>query len=173
MAKAGCVGLYIGVESGSERMLKYMKKGETKKDFIEKIPIIHASGMTTYTTWVFGLPSETEEDRSETERFIDLIKPTTADKFVYLGQPGSDFYKMLDATKNYELKEKNGLFYVPGFLPLAKRVYGENDPRVEFVENLYEKNKVKPGPLKPYYVDESLYRDLATKKVRKQLSIKE
>jgi len=173
MAKSGCVGLYMGIESGSERMLKYMRKGEKREDFIEKLPIIHATGMTSYTTWVFGLPSETEEDRSESFKFIDLLKPTTADTFVYLGQPGSDYYKMLDSTKTYEYKEQNGLFYVPGFIPLAKRVYGENDPRVEFVETLYEKNKVKPGPLKPYYIKDSVYQELATKKIRSQLSVKE
>jgi hypothetical protein len=80
---------------------------------------------------------------------------------------------MLDATNTYEFKEDNGLFYIPGFLPLARRVYGENDPRVEFVENLYEKNKVKPGPAEPYYLNEKVYDSLATKRVRSQLSIKE
>ena len=119
-----------------------MRKGETREDFIEKMPIIHASGMTTYTTWVFGLPSETEKDRDDTRRFIEDLNPTTADTFVFLGQPGSDYYKMIDATQSYEFKERNGLFYVPGFIPLAKQVYGENDPRVEFVETLYEKNKI-------------------------------
>jgi radical SAM superfamily enzyme YgiQ (UPF0313 family) len=172
MAKAGCVGLYMGVESGSERMLKYMRKGETKKDFIEKLPIIHATGMTTYTTWVYGLPSETQEDRDETTRFIEQLNPTTADTFVYLGQPGSDFYKMLDATKTYELKERNGLFYIPGFIPLAKQVYGENDPRVQFVERLYDEHKVKPGPLEPYNIDNSIYQKLKTTKIRSQLSVK-
>jgi radical SAM superfamily enzyme YgiQ (UPF0313 family) len=151
-------------------MLEYMKKGETREDFIEKLPIIHATGMTSYTTWVYGLPSETQEDRDETRRFIDLLKPTTADTFVYLGQPGSDYYKMIDSTKGYEFKEDNGLFYVPGFIPLARQVYGENDPRVEFVENLYEKNKIKPGPLKPYYLDDDVYKGLQTKKIRAQLS---
>jgi len=170
MAKSGCVGLYIGIESGSERMLSYMKKGEKRKDFIEKVPIIMANGMTTYTTWVYGLPSETEKDRYESDKFIELLKPTIADTFVYLGQPGSDFYKMINATKTYEFKEKNGLFYVPGFIHLAKRVYGENDPRVKFVENLFEKNKIKPGPLEPYYIKDSLYQDLATHRVRSQLS---
>jgi radical SAM superfamily enzyme YgiQ (UPF0313 family) len=170
MAKSGCVGLYIGVESGSERMLSYMKKGERREHFIEKIPIFKANGMSTYTTWVYGLPTETEADRSASDKFIELLKPTFADTFVYLGQPGSDFYKMLNATNTYEFKENNGLFYVPGFLPLAKRVYGMNDPRVTFVENLFEKNKIKPGPLKPYYIKDSVYKSLATRKVRTQLS---
>jgi len=170
MAEAGCVGLYIGIESGSERMLKYMKKGERREHFIDKIPIIKSNGMATYTTWVFGLPSETEKDRYDSQKFIDLLNPTVADTFVYLGQPGSDFYKMINASKKYELKENNGLFYVPGFIPLAKRVYGVNDPRVAFVENLYNKHKIKPGPLEPYYIDENVYNGLATLKVRDQLS---
>ena len=45
-----------------------------------------------------------------------------------------------------------------------------NDPRVVFVENLFEKNKIKPGPLEPYYINDSIYQDLATRKVRAQLS---
>ena len=147
-----------------------MKKGERREHFIDKIPIMMANGMATYTTWVYGLPSETEKDRYESDKFIELLKPTVADTFVYLGQPGSDFYKMLNSTKTYEFKERNGLFYVPGFIHLAKRVYGINDPRVTFVENLFEKNKIKPGPLEPYYIINSIYQELATHKVRSQLS---
>ena len=170
MAKAGCVGLYIGIESGSERMLAYMKKGERREHFIDKIPIMMANGMATYTTWVYGLPSETEKDRYESDKFIEILQPTVADTFVYLGLPGSDFYKMINAQKKYEYKEKNGIFYVPGFIHLAKRVYGINDPRVIYVENLFEKNKIKHGPLEPYYIDEDVYKGLATYKVRNQLS---
>ena len=36
----------------------------------------------------------------------------------------------------------------------------------------YEKNKIKAGPLEPYYIDDKLYNQLATKKVRSQLSVK-
>ncbi|KKN13252.1 hypothetical protein LCGC14_1008260 [marine sediment metagenome] len=172
MAKSGCVGLYIGVESGSDRMLEYIKKGETRKDFIEKMPIFHANGIRTYTTWIYGLPSETEKDREMSDRFCEVLNPTEIDKFVYLGQPGSDFYKILDMTREYELKEPNGIFYIRGFIPLAKRIYGNDDPRVEFVEDLYSKYKVKPGPLKPYYINKDMYLNMSTKKIRKQLSEK-
>lgn len=172
MAKAGCVGLYIGVESGSERMLKYMRKGESRKDFIEKIPIIHNNGITSYTTWVYGLPSETEEDRLMTRKFIDQLNPTTADTFVYLGMPGSDYYNILNRTKQYELKEKNGIFYPPGWLALAREVYGEEDPRVHYVTRIYEENKIKPGPADPYHIEDSIYHSLKTTKIRDQLSVK-
>jgi len=172
MAKAGCVGLYIGIESGSERMLKYMRKGETRKDFIEKLPIIHKNGITSYTTWVYGLPSETEEDRQMTRQFIDQLNPTTADTFVYLGIPGSDYYRILDHTKQYEFKEKSGILYPPGWLTLAKEVYGKEDPRVHYVENLYEENKITAAPAEPYRIKDSIYHTLKTTKIRDQLSIK-
>jgi radical SAM superfamily enzyme YgiQ (UPF0313 family) len=172
MAKAGCVALYIGIESGSDRMLTYMKKAELRKHFIEKLPIFHANGMLTYTTFVYGLPTETQEDRDETERFIEELNPTTADRFIYIGIPGSDYYKMLDYTNTYDFKEKNGLFYVPGWLELAKQIYGKDDPRCDYVGGLYEKNKINPSPMEPYYIDENVYKELATTKVRKQLSEK-
>jgi radical SAM superfamily enzyme YgiQ (UPF0313 family) len=128
--------------------------------------------MLTYTTFVYGLPTETQEDRDETERFIEELNPTTADRFIYIGIPGSDYYKMLDYTNTYDFKEKNGLFYIPGWLELAKQIYGKDDPRCDYVGGLYEKNKINPSPMKPYYIDENVYKELATKKVRKQLSEK-
>ena len=45
--------------------------------------------------------------------------------------------------------------------------------RRETLTNIKEKNKIKPGPIKPYYIDKFKYNSLATKKVRNQLSIKE
>ena len=173
MAKSGCVGLYIGVESGSDKLLKYMRKGEARKDFIKKFPVLHANGITTYTTWIYGLPTETESDRKENDEFIELLNPTTVDKFVYLGVPGSDFYNILNHTKTYELKEGNGLLYPPGYLSMAKRIYGDGDPRVDYVEELYEKHGVKAGKTKPYYIDPDAYENLRTKKVRKQLRSRE
>ncbi|MFA6318784.1 MAG: radical SAM protein, partial [Elusimicrobiota bacterium] len=63
MAGAGCAGLYIGVESGSPRMLSAMKKGETVEDFRRVFPLLKGAGIGTYSTWVIGLPGETEADR--------------------------------------------------------------------------------------------------------------
>jgi len=172
MAQSGCLGLYIGVESGSNRMLEYMKKVEKREDFLEKFPILHANGISTYTTWIHGLPSETEEDRIMNYKLCEELNPTVADRQVYLGQPGSDFYRMLDATREYEFKESNGIFYIKGFLSLAKQIYGKDDPRTEYVENLYETNKIRPYPLKPYYIDDTSYKRLSTKRIREQLSAK-
>ena len=127
MAKSGCVGLYIGAESGSERMLKYMRKGETREDFIEKMPIIHASGMTTYTTWVFGLPSETEKDRDDTRRFIEDLNyadlmisysSTTIEEALYARKPvglfgGTNrYYHLKGSSIPPSTKNRNAVYHL-------------------------------------------------------------
>lgn len=144
MAKAGCIGLYIGVESGSDRVLEIMEKLEARADFIEKFPILHANGISTYTTWIYGSPGETPEDRRQTDSLMEIIKPTTIDAFVYLGIPKSDWYHLLEEKKSYEFRDHNGFIYPEGFLGYARRLYGRDDPRSVYVERLYEKNQVKP-----------------------------
>lgn len=144
MARAGCVGLYIGVESGSDRVLKLMEKLETRNDFIEKFPILHSHGISTYTTWIYGSPGELPEDRRQTDSLMEMIKPTTIDAFVYMGIPKSDWYHRIDEEKLYEFKDRNGFIYPEGYLGYTRRLYGRDDPRVVYVEGLYEKNRVKP-----------------------------
>ncbi len=144
MAKAGCIGLYIGVESGSDRILKIMEKLETRSDFVEKFPLLHANGIGTYTTWIYGSPGEAPEDRRQTESLMETLKPKAIDAFVYLGIPKSDWYHLVDSHKLYEFKDRNGFIYPEGFLSYARVLYGRSDPRVTYVERIYEENQVKP-----------------------------
>lgn len=144
MSIAGCCGLYIGVESGSPRMLEYMMKDEGVEDFLEKFPFLHDCGIKTYTTWVFGLPGETQEDRRLSDDLLSRLNPMSYDKFVYIGIPKSYFYCELDKNKDYEFKELNGLIYPKGYLSLAQQLYGEDDPRNRYVEKIYEANNINP-----------------------------
>ena len=144
MAQAGCVGLYVGVESGSNRMLEIMKKLETREDFEEKFPILSENGISTYTTWIYGAPYETPQDRRDNDSLIEKIKPTTVDAFIYMGIPKSNWYREIDERKDYEFKDKNGFIYPKGYLGFSRELYGLDDPRVHYVERLYEENKVEP-----------------------------
>lgn len=144
MARAGCVGLYIGVESGSDRVLALMKKGESTKDYEEKFPILKANGIAQYTTWVFGVPGERPEDRRLTESFIGKIAPTTVDCFVYIGIPISALYKEIVASDGFEFRDRNGFMYPKGYLGYVRELYGMDDPRVAYTERIYGENKITP-----------------------------
>jgi len=145
MAESGFIGAYVGVESGSNRMLSYMKKGETVQDFTDRFPVLHANGINTYTTWIYNLPTETKEDRYLSKKLAEKIKPNVIDNMVFLAIPGSNFYNMVNESGEYEFKEESGVIYTNGFLSMANIIW--NDDRCEYVSRVYEKNGVVSNPV--------------------------
>jgi hypothetical protein len=61
----------LGIESGSEHVLKLMDKRITLEQITESISSLSAVGIKTTTLWVIGHPGETEADFQET---LDLIE---------------------------------------------------------------------------------------------------
>jgi len=76
MKKAGCIRLKIGVESGSNRVLKAMRKGETKEKIRRSVQWIKEVGVPFTAYFMTGFPEETNEDLKET---IDFARELDAD----------------------------------------------------------------------------------------------
>ncbi|MBM3250568.1 MAG: radical SAM protein [Candidatus Omnitrophica bacterium] len=70
MKRAGCHTLIYGVESGSDRVLKKMKKRFTASDAARNLRLTHESGICTNINIIVGFPGETEEDFDLTVDFI-------------------------------------------------------------------------------------------------------
>jgi anaerobic magnesium-protoporphyrin IX monomethyl ester cyclase len=66
MADAGCVELRFGIESGSDRILQTIKKGFTTRQAIETVAMSSKIMPRTDTFFMWGFPSETIEDFSQT-----------------------------------------------------------------------------------------------------------
>lgn len=66
MKKAGCEFIDIGIESGSDRILKNIKKGITVEQAIEAVKIIKKAGIGLKAFFMHGLPGETYEDIKKT-----------------------------------------------------------------------------------------------------------
>ncbi|MBU0665940.1 MAG: B12-binding domain-containing radical SAM protein [Nanoarchaeota archaeon] len=70
MKKAGCISLTFGLETTSERLLKYVHKNIN----IEKVPgilkIASELGIWTAVEIIAGLPTETEKDIQTTKNFL-------------------------------------------------------------------------------------------------------
>ncbi|MBT5415224.1 MAG: radical SAM protein [Rhodospirillaceae bacterium] len=71
MAKSGCAGVFLGVESGSDRILKNMKKGAIARFYRDGVAQLRDQGITTVGSFIIGFPGETEESVAETRSFID------------------------------------------------------------------------------------------------------
>ena len=66
MADCGCVELRFGIESGSDRVLKAIKKGFTAADTLEVVPLAVEMFPRVDTFFVWGFPFETAEDFNQT-----------------------------------------------------------------------------------------------------------
>ncbi len=127
MADSGCAMFYIGVESGSPRMLEFFKKGETVEQFRTAFKNIRRVGIQTYASFVLHAPTETPADRALTEQLIEEIRPDYVGRNVYVGLPGGEMYRHMLQEKLYEYIDESGIAYPKGFLGHAKKYYGDND----------------------------------------------
>lgn len=75
MGKAGCEGVFLGVESGSDKMLEVMNKTSRRRNYLEAIPLLRKAGISTYASLIVGFPGETYDTVQETIDFIEEAKP--------------------------------------------------------------------------------------------------
>ncbi|MDD5066954.1 MAG: radical SAM protein, partial [bacterium] len=75
MKKAGCREMAIGIESGSEKILKSIRKGITLDDIRQAAKLLHKHRILFYGMAIIGLPGETRETIEETIRFIREVDP--------------------------------------------------------------------------------------------------
>lgn len=72
MRDAGCFGVKIGVESGSQRVIREIVNKHLDLHAVEHthLPLLKELGFVVHTTWTEGLPGETHEERNETHAMI-------------------------------------------------------------------------------------------------------
>lgn len=70
MRAAGCRYLYLGVESGSQRLLDKVGKGLTVEQNARAISWCRQAGITVGVGIMVGLPTETPEETAQTIRFV-------------------------------------------------------------------------------------------------------
>uniref|UniRef100_A0A6M3IUK7 Putative vitamin B12-binding domain containing protein n=1 Tax=viral metagenome TaxID=1070528 RepID=A0A6M3IUK7_9ZZZZ len=95
MADAGCIGLWYGLESGSQKMLDGMNKKITIKQYEKAIELNRKYFQYEDYTFIIGSPGETDETIQESIVFckrMDII-PTAA--FFMTPYPGTPLFKML------------------------------------------------------------------------------
>ena len=125
MARSGCKTVYIGVESGSPRMLRELKKGETVEQFERVFALCRKYGIRTYASMIYGVPGETEEDVRLTEAFLRRISPDFIGRNVFAGLPGSELYdKILELDLCAYEDKVSGVRYLKGHNERARKYYG-------------------------------------------------
>jgi anaerobic magnesium-protoporphyrin IX monomethyl ester cyclase len=98
MKASGLYLISLGIESGSDRVLKLMKK-KTSVDKIKKgVELIRSKDIDIAGFFIVGFPGESKAEINDTIRFsldLDLVR---ANYFTYLPFPGSESYKELERS---------------------------------------------------------------------------
>lgn len=99
MDKAGCNAISVGFESGSQRVLDYMRKGIDKEGIRQKVNMItkHTS-IRIMGLFIIGFPTETESEIFQTIRFILELPLFLMTVFTYIIIPGCEEYDRLVAS---------------------------------------------------------------------------
>ena len=71
----GCLTVYYGIESGSQRILDVMEKKTTVEQNINALKWTGEVGLNTIVQLVLGMPGETDETIDETIEFLKKISP--------------------------------------------------------------------------------------------------
>jgi anaerobic magnesium-protoporphyrin IX monomethyl ester cyclase len=75
MAEAGCEGVFLGIESGSDRILALMNKSARREHYLQAIPAFRRAGISTYASFIVGFPGETDDTVRESISLIEECAP--------------------------------------------------------------------------------------------------
>lgn len=95
MKKAGCGGLYFGLESGSQRVLDITEKKQTIEEVIKVSKMVYDAGIPVATSVLLGVPDETKEEIEETLKIMKVVKTDIYDVHFYVPLPGSSLYEAM------------------------------------------------------------------------------
>lgn len=90
MAQAGLAGLSIGFESGSDRVLRILRKGVTVQQNYDAARICRKYGIKIFANYMFGVPTESQDEVMDTVRMIRQIRPDHHSCSFFTPLPGSD-----------------------------------------------------------------------------------
>ena len=92
MVHAGLRGYFIGFESGSDRVLGFIRKGTTADQNRQAARVCRKHGISIWANYMMGLPTETKEEVLETVRMLKEIDPDYYSPAFFTPHPGTDLY---------------------------------------------------------------------------------
>ena len=109
MRTSGCFMIRLGIESGSDQILKAMRKGFTIEKALAAARSIKNHGITLFSFFMIGFPQETEETIRDTMRAIEQTDSDSVIYSIFTPYPGTEAFEycrltgMIDETFDVSL----------------------------------------------------------------------
>ena len=107
MKKANCRLLIVGYESGSDEILRNIKKGITVEQIRRFAKDARKAGLLVHGDFIIGLPGETKETIELTRKLIKETKPDILQVSVASPFPGTEFYKWCEENGYLLINDPN------------------------------------------------------------------
>ena len=159
MRKAGCIQISYGVESGSQKIRKFLHKNISSEKIQLAFTLTQKYGIMARAYFIYGAPQESRQSIQETIDLINIIKPLSAIFYILDIFPGTalyeDFKQRSNVTDDIWLNRIEDIMYfetdpeltrdmILGFGQKLRSSFFENLP--EFVEaiQLIDKEDLYP-----------------------------
>jgi anaerobic magnesium-protoporphyrin IX monomethyl ester cyclase len=115
LARAGARTIWVGAESGSQRILDAMDKGTKVEQIAEATRRLHEAGIEVCFFLQFGYPGEIREDIEKTLRMVRECAPDDIGMSVSYPLPGTRFFESvkveLGAKQNWRDSDDLAMLY--------------------------------------------------------------
>ncbi|HEX2296150.1 MAG TPA: tRNA (N6-isopentenyl adenosine(37)-C2)-methylthiotransferase MiaB [Actinomycetota bacterium] len=103
-----CEHIHLPLQSGSDRVLKAMKRAYSRRRYLEKVAMVRAAipGVAITTDIIVGFPGETEEDFVQTLEVVEEARYDGAFTFQYSPRPMTEAASFPDQVPKEVVQER-------------------------------------------------------------------
>ena len=138
----------VGYESGSEQILKNIKKGVTVEEMRRFTKACHQAGVVVHGTFVLGLPVETRESIEQSIRFAQELDVFSIQVSLAAPYPGTELYDQAKLNGWFSKKDKTDIVHEDGFQDSTLSYPDLSKAEIfEAVERFYRAYYLRPKPI--------------------------
>lgn len=119
MKRAGFYSIAVGIESGSDRIRKLIRKGSTTAEVRRQVAMVREAGGIDITGFfMLGIPGETREDIEATLRFARELPLHRAAFHSFLPLPGTVLWREMEESGEVaRVDGERGFFWAMAYVP--------------------------------------------------------
>lgn len=125
MQSAGLKMIAFGVESGSQKILDYYRKGIKLEQTEKAFKLCKERGIATHAFVMVGAPIETWEDIEATIEIIERIQPNSVSPSITTPAPGTELYDYALSDGSYNIVDWAESDYMSNARPLKLKHLSE------------------------------------------------